>query len=205
MSKEIKPTAEEPCINIPQLVFTKALAAAKEAKDVVMPYLPSMSQHTQRHAAGMTIRNTEFMEEGLRIAESNPEFVSTFIDLTQYEKDVAEFLDANAVLSELQVATSNWNAVRRWAGIQARRDFNILYGCVREMANRNIAPAIPLYHEMSRIYANLFGPRGSRPCGTHIEAQTEHIVIEAKQLVGENKHIFDEPTQAKIIKELEVR
>jgi hypothetical protein len=104
--KKSKPKAITTKI-IPNNVFAKALEGATVAKNIVTPYLPEMTTHTQKHASGMTIRSAEFLEEGLRIAESNTEFVSSFVDLTKYEEEVDIFLEAEAIISELNIARAN--------------------------------------------------------------------------------------------------
>jgi len=203
MSTKIKPNAEN-LPNIPANVFAQALTGAKTAKNVIAPYLPEMTAHTQRHASGMTIQNTEFLEQGLRVAESNPNFVSTFVDLKRYEEEVDVFLEANAIISELNVARTNWTAVRRWAGIQARREFNIIYGCVRELHHRNIPPATALYEEMSRLYRNHFGPRGSNaaPCEEELVV-IEDTVLRGKQLATQYKDHLKDKTIAHLTTNLE--
>jgi len=70
--------------------------------------------------------------------------------------------------------------------------------------HRNIPPANALYQELSRLYANYFGPRGENasPCDeeiTYIDAK----VMEGKQLITHHQDLLKDKTTAELTAGLE--
>jgi len=165
---------EQNCTNIPQNILTEAQQLAAQLKNILLPHTPIMTKHQQHWAKGMTIQNSGYIEDALRIAETTPQFVNTFINLERYEQNVNEFLEINTLISDLKIALTQAEAMQRQAGINARRDFDILYGAVRDLAAKNIPSAVEIYDQLSGIYERSFGPK-----------HNEEIIEEEKILITE--------------------
>jgi hypothetical protein len=82
------------------------------------------------------MHNVGFMKKGLEIAENNPAFISPYMDLPEYQKYIDLFVAGNNILTKIDGIKEEWNQIVRSAGIRAFHRYKILYGCVREMANK---------------------------------------------------------------------
>ncbi|POY37498.1 hypothetical protein C3K47_06965 [Solitalea longa] len=75
-------------ISIPMDDFNTALSKLQEVQTILAPYLVALSSDQRMSLPKMGDKTFSFVEKSMQFAQSKPELMPGFIDLTEWQKDV---------------------------------------------------------------------------------------------------------------------
>jgi hypothetical protein len=156
MSKEnlvsIKLTAEE---------VNKLNEGLKLIKEVLTPYLVTISTDDRKSLPKMNEKNLPFVKKALEYAETHPEFAPSYLSVAELRIDLEAFEALNRFARPLEKLNVSLEDTTILCGSEAYVAALSYYNAVKQAVKMNVAGAKVIYEDLkTRFEAN--GPRPSK-------------------------------------------
>ena len=139
-------------IAIPAEVVEKAQKAFQEGAALLQPYLTSLTPEERQRMLKMADKTVAFVQKASEYAQHNPAFVPAFVDLKEFEQDVAALTDLTPLHQLLEGLALDTDSTMMLAGSDAYATALVLYNNIKFMAKNKQPGAQAAYDDLSKRF-----------------------------------------------------
>ncbi len=133
---------------IPQAVLDEVTAKLNDCRLVLAPYLLGLTEQERQNLFKMGDKTVATVQKVLSYVKTNPEFAPSYMQTTEFEKDVTVASELTPLHNVALQLASDMDDTRMLAGSEALAEALIYYGSVREASKRGIPQAKPIYDDL---------------------------------------------------------
>lgn len=126
----------------------------KSLKDILGPILISLTPAEKQSMLIMGDKSVSFVDKGIMYAEQKPEFIPSYLDLSEWKIDMQARNDLAPYNAEIQELNSLLLDTIALCGNEAYREALTFYNAVKQAAKNNVPGAKPIYEELKQQYPN---------------------------------------------------
>ncbi len=138
---------------IPAAAIADAIAKITDAKNLLKPYLlETLTADEVNALAKLGEKSEPFADKGIEYAKTNAQFVPSWVNIPEAEKDLGYFealRPVDILLSQLSIQVAG---SRIEAGAEVLDAVNDFYKAVQQAHFNGVAAATPIYDEMRKRY-----------------------------------------------------
>jgi hypothetical protein len=152
-------TQNQISIEIPQAVIDTVMQKLQECKTALAPFLQGLTADERLSMFKMGDKTVATVQKTKSYVETNPEFVPSYMDKTEFLKDEAVVSLLNPLNNLAAQLSSDLNDTIMLAGSEAIQNALLYYGQVKEAHNKGIVTAKPIYEDLSQRFTR----KGKKP------------------------------------------
>ncbi|MBF9220976.1 hypothetical protein [Hymenobacter ruricola] len=145
---------------IPDAVLHKALGYFQQGAAELRPYLQALTPEERSAMLKMGAKTVDFVQKAFGYARSNPGFVPSFLDLTEFEHDTAALNGLSPIGQLLAGLALDVESTMMLAGSDAYAAALVIYNNVKFLAKNKQPGAQAAYDDLSQQFP---GNGGGRP------------------------------------------
>jgi hypothetical protein len=155
-------------ILIPENVLTEVLNSLKHANNLILPYVTALTPTERQALSKMGEKSLSFVEKAHEYATQNPNFVPAYLNMSDFDIDLADARNLWSALLASQQLHENIDDTSMVAGSEAYQAALMFYNSVKEAAHYDAPGAKAIYEELKKRF-----PRGKRKKTDTINQETE--------------------------------
>jgi hypothetical protein len=155
-------------ILIPENVLADVLNLLKNANHLILPYVTALTPTERRTLAKMGEKTLSFVEKAHEYAKLNPNFVPSYLNMADFDIDLADARNLWSTLLASQQLHENLDDTSMVAGSEAYQAALVFYSSVKEAAHHDVPSAKAIYEELKKRF-----PHGRRKKTDTINQETE--------------------------------
>jgi hypothetical protein len=132
-------------VSIPPEIIAQAMSHVEALRQLLAPYFTPLTPTQRKTIAKMGDKSRAFVEKALELAQSNPEFVPPFLNMSEFIIDVSDATNLDPLFVAVEQLHIGLDDTQMLAGNEAYHAALIYYNSVKEAATRNIAGAKTIY------------------------------------------------------------
>lgn len=133
---------------------TAISAGLKSLKDTLGPILISLIPSEKRSMLSLGDKSISFVSKNLMYAEQKPEFIPSYLDLSEWKINMQARNDLTPYNAEIQELNSLLLDTIALCGNEAYLQALTYYNSVKQAAKNNVPGAKPIYEELKHQYPN---------------------------------------------------
>ena len=145
---------------IPEAAFKKALGYFQQGADELRPYLEALTPDERAAMLKMGAKTVDFVQKAFGYARSNPKFVPDFVDLDEFDHDLAALKGLSPIQTLLAGLALDTESTMMLAGSDAYAAALVIYNNVKFLAKNKQPGAQAAYDDMAQQFP---GNGGGRP------------------------------------------
>jgi hypothetical protein len=139
-------------IQIPESDIKQVMEYLSKIQEVLKPYLIALSPDERQRMLKMGDKTVSFVDKTLDYVKSNPEFVPTYMNVLEFEKDATAVKNLMSMLNPVVQIEQGINDTEMLAGSEAYTAALIYYNSVKQAAKNNIPNAAAIYDDLSKRF-----------------------------------------------------
>ncbi|MDR2116317.1 MAG: hypothetical protein LBP87_08045 [Planctomycetaceae bacterium] len=132
-------------VSIPPDVIAQALSQAEALRQLLAPYITPLTPTQRRGIAKMGDKTLAFVEKAYELAQSNPEFVPPFLNMSEFAIDFSDANNLEPLFVAVEQLHSGVDDTQMLAGSEAYHAALVYYNSVQKAATQNVAGAKAVY------------------------------------------------------------
>ncbi len=143
---------------IPPDVLQQATALVTQLQTLLQPYLEALTPEQRVALPKMADKTVAFVNDGLQLAETNPQFAPSYLDVKQLQLDVDSVNAFTQLEMPLQSLSMQLNDTVMLAGSDAYVAALMFYNSIKEATKRNVPGAKAIYEELKKRFEQKKSP-----------------------------------------------
>ena len=144
-------------------VLQAAAANFESTRAGLGPQLISLGTLDRRSLPHLTDTNEAFLFKALAYARSNPEFLPSYVDIEEFQKDVDVVMNLRPLRRSIRQFLEMMDDTSDLAGSEALMVALVFYAAVKAAAKAGVANAVTIAADMGTQFAAQSRPRKSPP------------------------------------------
>ena len=147
---------------IPDATLKKALGYFQQGADELRPYLEALTPDERAAMLKMGAKTVDFVQKAYGYARSNPKFVPDFVDLDEFDHDLAALKGLTPIQMLLAGVALDTESTMMLAGSDAYAAALVIYNNVKFLAKNKQPGAQAAYDDMSTQFPGNGGGRAAK-------------------------------------------
>jgi hypothetical protein len=137
---------------VPPDVLQQAVTLANQLQTLLQPYLEALTPEQRKSLPKMADKTVAFVDDALQLAQANPQFAPSYLNVEQLQTDVNSVDNLNLLEQPLNSLAMQLNDTIMIAGSDAYIAALMFYNSVKEAARRNMPGAKAIYDELKKRF-----------------------------------------------------
>jgi hypothetical protein len=129
-----------------------AIKAAFQTVNDKMPFLINLTDTQRKDGLKLGDKTVSFLDKFSSYSQTNPEFIPTYLDLSEFSKDYALIDDLNELLKIASPLVQKIQDTLSEAGMEALAAALIYYNLVKAAAKNGVPNAQSIYDDMKKRF-----------------------------------------------------
>ncbi len=129
-----------------------AIKAAFQTIDEKMPFLINLTDDQRDDGLKLGDKTVGFLDKFDTYSKTNPEFIPSFLNMPEFEKDYALIEDLNELIKIANALTQKIQDTLSEVGMEALAAALIYYGPVKDAAKNGVPNAKTIYDDMKKRF-----------------------------------------------------
>lgn len=139
-------------IQIPESDVKQVVEYLGKIQEILKPYLIALSPDERQKMLKMGDKTVSFVEKTLDYVKSNPEFVPSYMNILEFEKDATAVKNLVSMQNPMVQLEQGINDTEMLAGSEAYTAALIYYNSVKQAAKNNVPNAAAIYDDLSKRF-----------------------------------------------------
>ncbi len=139
-------------IQIPESDVKQVVEYLGKIQEILKPYLIALLPDERQKMLKMGDKTVSFVEKTLDYVKSNPEFVPSYMNILEFEKDATAVKNLVSMQNPMVQLEQGINDTEMLAGSEAYTAALIYYNSVKQAAKNNVPNAAAIYDDLSKRF-----------------------------------------------------
>ena len=159
---------------IPPDVLTKVLANTNENRELLAPYMVSLTSAERKKTYKVADGTEAFVDKGISYQKQFPQFVPKQMDTKEMQNDYDLMTSLMPVVQLTAGLLSLMSDTKMSAGAGTLKQLLKYYNCVKQAAKENVPEAKDVYTDLSKRYKKR-KKKGAEPPKEGADAKDVHV------------------------------
>lgn len=145
-------TKNQISVEIPATVIAEVNQKLRDCKTLLAPYLQGLTTEERKALFKMGDKTVATVQKVKSYMETNPEFIPTYMDKTEFLKDEAVVTSLTPIRNLAMQLASDIEDTLTITGSEALMSALLYYGTTKEAADKGVTTAKPIYDDLSQRF-----------------------------------------------------
>jgi hypothetical protein len=139
-------------IQIPKEKLSEMQTHITALQTLLSDYVVALTSEQRRALPKMNDKTMPFVEKGLEYSKSNPEFVPVYLDVREFDTDMAAVTDLKSLFNPISQVCKNLDNSILLSGSEAYQAALTYYNNVKQAAKMNVPNAKPIADDLGKRF-----------------------------------------------------